>query len=328
MSRPRVLAFCTTALGDTLLCTPALKALGRAFDLDVVVHRRRIPLLLGNPAVKLIYPYRNNFLYRLGLSWRLGRTPYHRLLVLHANDDVLKLIRELKFERGANLQGWDRPRWNLEALRFPETPHIIDQRLALAAWAGAPVQGDEVMEIFLSREEWQQGREWLEQRGLGRPLAALCPGASHAFKRWPAPYFARLARDLADRGVGVLLVGSADEAGLLEEVAETEEKIVRAAGLELRLLAAVLAGADLLISNCTGPLHLAQAVGTPVLGLYGPTDPRAIGPRGRPHRVLQVPPACDPCLKKKCPRTTCLDALAPETVLETALEMLGLGGEI
>ncbi len=325
MSRPRVLAFSTTALGDTLLSTPALKALGRVFDLDLVVHRKRIPLILGNPAVKLIYPYRNNFLYRLGLAWRLGRTPYHRLLVLHANDDVLKLIGDLKFERGANLQGWERPRWNLESLSFAEHPHYIDRRLALAAWAGAHPRGDEVMEIYLSKQEWQKGRDWLAARGReqGRPLVALCPGASHTFKRWPAPHFAQLARDLAERGVGVLLVGSAGEAELLERVAAGRQEVLRATGLDLRLLAAVLAGVDLLVSNCTGPLHLAQAVGTPVLGLYGPTDPRTVGPRGRPHRVLQVPPACDPCLQKKCPRTTCLDALEPRRVLETTLEMLG-----
>jgi ADP-heptose:LPS heptosyltransferase len=330
MSRPTALAVCTTALGDLLLCTPALEALGRVYELDVLAHRRRLPLLLGNPHISLLYPYRNNFFYRLGLSMRLGRREYDALAVLHANDGILKLLPDLRYRRAANIQGWDRPELNLVALAPDESLHVVDKRLALARWAGAP-EVDGRLRVYLSREELARGRAWLADHGLGSaPTAALCPGAAQVYKTWPPEHFGALLRSLADQGVGVLLIGAKSEKALAARVMQSAGREAAVAlGLPLRLLAGVLAGVDLLISNCTGPLHLAQAVGAPVLGLYGPTDPATIGPRGSGNRVLQTPRTCDPCTTKACQDPKCMAALGPEAVLETALDMLappGAGG--
>ena len=97
--------------------------------------------------------------------------------------------------------------------------------------------------------------------------------------------------------------------------------------LDLRLLASVLAAADLLITNDTGPLHMAQAVGTPVLGIYGPTDPETIGPLDPASRFLKVPITCERCLTKDCPYPKCLEALSAEEVLAEARQMLADLGE-
>ncbi len=322
MSRERVLALCTTALGDTLLCTPALIALGRRFVLEVVVHQHQRPLLLGNPHLQRLYPYRNNPAFRLGLGLWLKRRAYHRLVVLHANRDVLGLLRRLRYEQAANLQGWEDPRLRLQHLETPRKWHVVDKRLALAAWAGAP-EGEPRLRVFLHPRELAQGQAWLREHGLDHPRVALCPGAAYPYKMWPAEYFGRLARGLREQGAAVLLLGSRRERELLRQVQQAAGLALPAAvGLPLRLAAAVLAGCDLLVSNDTGPLHLAQAVDTPVLGLFGPTDPDTIGPRGGPHRVLSVPPTCDPCTTKRCPRGECLAALEPGQVLATACAML------
>ena len=277
---------------------PALHArpggVGAKYDLEVVVRSRQMGLLTGNPAIRRLHTYRNNPLYRLRLALSLGRTRFERLLVLHSNSDVIKLIKRLRYDSALNIQGWERPELNLEAASFPELSHFIDQRLALARLAGAEPNGLERMRIFLTPGELRAGEAWLRQQGLDleRPLTGFCPGASHAYKRWPADYFARVVEDLEADGGQTLLVGSHDEADLLAGIkAASGDRSHIALGLDLRLLAAVLAKCHLLISNCTGPLHLGQAVDTPVLGLFGPTDSGLTGPRGSPT-VFCRPPTC------------------------------------
>ncbi len=325
--RKRVLAISTTAIGDTLLGVPAMISLGLEYDLDVLVHQRQRSLLVGNPYLKLLYPYRNNFFYRLGLAWHLRATRYHRVVILHANHDILKLLPRLKYQRAGNIQGWNDPKLRLEAVAPDPKLHAIDKRLRIAFWAGAvPATLD--MRIFLSPQEIEAGESWLVAKGLerDRPRVGLCPGAAQPYKRWPAERFGELAALLKKAGVGVYVLGAAGEKDLYRRLCGAAGFQPPAAlGLELRLSAALLSMSDLLVTNDTGPMHMALAVGLPVLALFGPTDHQTIGPRNPESRVLAVPPTCQPCLTKKCPHGECMQALQVERVARAAGEMLGQG---
>ncbi|MBI5523083.1 MAG: glycosyltransferase family 9 protein [Desulfarculus sp.] len=327
MSRPAILAACTTAIGDTVLCTPALMALGRAFDVDVLVHQHRLPLLLGNTFVRHLYPYRNNPFNRTWLATKLWKRSYHRLVVLHANDDLVKLLPKLRYEMAANIQGWDDPSLSLKEVMVDRGLHVVQQRLVLARWAGAQTQeGDEAMRVFLSQRELEEAETWLCERGLPRERerVGMVLGASHIFKRWPPERFGRVARALVRQGAEVIVVGGPHEA-YLAKLAQKEAGVRLRTGhnLGMRQLAAVLSRLDVLVTNDTGPLHLGQAVGTPVLGLFGPTDPVTIGPvRYDLHRVIKVPATCSPCLTKTCPDPVCLEAIQEKNVLDAVLDML------
>lgn len=329
MKKQKALAICTTAIGDTILSTPALESLGRVYDLDVVVHKHRLPLFLGNPFINLLYPYRPNLFYRLGLGLRLGGTKYHRVLVLHANSDIKKLLPWLKYELAGNIQGWEDPKHNLVALSPADELHVVNKRLELVAWAGAePV--DHGLKMYLSPAELKDAEDWLVGRGLEavRPRVILCPGAANAYKCWPADRFGKLAAMLAEAGAKVLVVGSQGEAELAARLMEQagETKPVLALGEPLRLTAGILARSDLIITNDTGPMHMAVSVGLPVLALFGPTDPDTIGPRAANSMVLKVPRICDPCTTKKCPKNgECMEALALEDVALAAGQMLAKG---
>ncbi len=327
MSRPAILAACTTAIGDTVLCTPALMALGRSFDVDVLVHQHRLPLLLGNTFLRRLYPYRNNPFNRAWLATKLWKNYYQSMVVLHANDDLIKLMPYLRYQRVANIQGWDDPTLSLKELKVDRSLHVVRQRLALAQWAGAEVlEGDDGMKIFLEPQELEEAEAWLCDRGLPRERerVGMVLGASHIFKRWPPERFGRVARALVRQGAEVIVVGGPHEAYLAKR-AQKEAGVRLRTGLNLgmRQLAAVLSRLDVLITNDTGPLHLSQAVNTPVLGLFGPTDPVTIGPvRYDMHRVIKVPATCSPCLTKTCPDPVCLEAIQEKDVLERVLEML------
>jgi heptosyltransferase-3 len=166
-----------------------------------------------------------------------------------------------------------------------------------------------------------------------RPLVVLHPGSGDNFpgRRWPTRRFGLLARRLVDEaGAVVAVTGTRDERGLAREVVEASERRVEdlAGALDLLELVALLARASLLVSNDTGPVHLASALGVPVLGLYGPNTPRLYGPLSAGSVAFYDPPPCSPCITNanyktsRCRNPVCIDAIPLEAVAAAALERL------
>jgi len=167
-------------------------------------------------------------------------------------------------------------------------------------------------------------------RGLARPLIALLPGAARGpSKRWPAPHFAALGRLLQDRlGATMLLLGTAGEAALCAELAQTIGGAARnlAGQTSLPELAAVLQVSDLVIGNDSGGIHLAAAVGTPVVGLFGITDPARTGPLGPRVKILQRSPGgARDVPRVSRPARDSLAALLPAEVLAVVMDLLAAG---
>jgi heptosyltransferase-2 len=135
-----------------------------------------------------------------------------------------------------------------------------------------------------------------------------------------------VAKGLRDRhGVRILLLGDEREAPIIREMAE---KIGDGAWdlsgrTDLEKLAALLAICHIVISNDSGPMHLASALGTPVVALFGSTNPDATAPIG-PHRIVQAQVDCAPCLRRECPEDTyrCLREITPDAVLLAAEDLL------
>jgi heptosyltransferase-2 len=142
----------------------------------------------------------------------------------------------------------------------------------------------------------------------GQPVVALFPGANGEARRWPAGRFSALAGRLAGRGIRVLVLGGPDEAGLTEVVAEAGAARGTCEDLGGRTtlgeLAHVLSGCDVLVTNDTGPMHLAAALGTPVVALEGPADVRQTRPLGTTVRLVgRFDLPCVPCVRNRCPRS-------------------------
>jgi lipopolysaccharide heptosyltransferase II len=161
--------------------------------------------------------------------------------------------------------------------------------------------------------------------GRGARWAVVHPGASAPSRRYPLERFGTVVRTLAGRhGWRFVLTGSRGEIPLLERLcAEAPEKTVSLGGeLSLAQLAALLERAPLLISNNTGPVHVAAAVGTPVVDLYALTNPQHT-PWEVPNRVLFHEVTCAPCYRSVCPEHhhLCLKGVEPERVVEAALEL-------
>lgn len=167
----------------------------------------------------------------------------------------------------------------------------------------------------------------LRRLDLGhRPWVALHGGATASSRRYPPESFARVARALVrDHGLDVVFTGSADEAPLVEQIRSLAGVPTHAlvGRLTLGALAAVLARAALLISNNTGPAHVAAAMGTPVVSLYALTNPQHT-PWGVDTRILSRAVPCAYCYRSLCPEGhhLCLRGIPPEAVVTAALDLL------
>ena len=133
-------------------------------------------------------------------------------------------------------------------------------------------------------------------------LVALAPGAAYGgAKRWPPERFGALAAALANDGVESILVGSSADARTTREVARAARAIDLAGRTDLSTLTGVLTRCRALVTNDSGAMHLAAALGVPVTAVFGPTNEHATGPIGGDHAVVTYPVWCRPCMLRECP---------------------------
>ena len=159
--------------------------------------------------------------------------------------------------------------------------------------------------------------------GKATPLAVMAAGTNWATKQWRKDGFAEVARHLLQKNLAVVLIGSESERALCEEVSKLAPGAIDLAGeTTLPELAALMRRATLCISNDSGPMHLAAALGRPVIGLFGPTDPVWAGPYRQGDGVLRVELACSPCYLRelsRCPNAhACMENLSSSRVTALA----------
>ena len=168
----------------------------------------------------------------------------------------------------------------------------------------------------------------LEAAGVDRdePLALLAPGAAFGWtKRWPAARYGGLGDLLAERGLALaVVIGPGEEAlGRAVAAAARSRLPVLGADLDPLELAALFSCARVVVSNDSGPMHLAAAVGVPVVAFFGPTDPGRTAPSGSPSKILDRYVFCSPCFLKECPfGHECMKEISPEAALQAVEELL------
>ena len=169
-----------------------------------------------------------------------------------------------------------------------------------------------------------------------RPVIAVHVSGGRPSKQWHLDRFAAVARELAQRrGASILLTGSDTDRQFVDTVrghlaGDPAISVIDVAGaLDLVELAAVLSHVDVLITGDTGPMHLASAVGTPLVALFGPSDPRRYGPTSPRQHVLRIDLPCSPCGQVRLPPERCrghvpdcLDGISVKTVVAAALNLL------
>lgn len=183
--------------------------------------------------------------------------------------------------------------------------------------------------LRVSDERKDSARLFLKEQGVDdtHPIVAIGAGSTNSLaKRWPAENFAKLS-DLFDRELHaeIVLLGSAEESSVAAEVAKTKgaRPIDLTGRTDLAEATAILSVADLFISNDMGLAHIAAAVGTPTIVIFGPTNETTTRPLGDNVKVIREPVECSPCMLRECPIDhRCMTRISPERVFESAAKML------
>ena len=194
----------------------------------------------------------------------------------------------------------------------PADRHAIDRYLRIAEAAGCDLSGG-VQFIFNTDEKVRQQVTELLAPLDGKPFALLVPGTNWLTKRWPVESFHQLAEALrGDRGMRIVTTGAPSERDLCDAVGADLNLVGKTT---LRQLPDLMARARLAVVNDSGPMHIAAAVGTPMVALFGPTSPLRTGPYRRELAVLRADVPCAPCYSRSCTHMSCLKRISSMDVM-------------
>lgn len=279
----RLAIICPSWVGDTVMATPVLRAARQARPAARIIAVCRPGLdrlLAGLPWMDEVIAFE---------SKRLGGTVQVLRALRHARVTAAILLpNSFRWALIARLAGIRVRVGYRRSARGPLLSHALTapkQRAPVAALgyyarlAGFALGVEAIdmrMELIATDEQHAEARAILD--GVPRPFAVLCPGGNKPAKRWPAARYARVAEALARRyGLSAVATGSPGERSIVAAVkaaAGTRVVDLTDRGMSLGTLKGVIAEARIVITNDTGPRHVAAALGTPVVSLFGPTDPR------------------------------------------------------
>ena len=329
----RIIVRAPNWVGDAVLCTPALTALryrNPASVISVLAVRRVSEVFLHNPCVDEIVTLPG----RKGLSYWLKALELRRkkygLGILFPNSFSSALFFRLSgVPRVSGYRRDGRGFLLTDAIEVTEEllgSHQVDYYLNLI---GNDI-GQRELVWAVSEEEKGKAKAFLRENGVSGDDVLVGIGAGATFgpaKRWPPEYFAGLADELIRKySVRILLFGVSEEKGIASQICDSmRERPLNLVGrTNLRQLGALLSMCRLLVSNDSGVMHVGAAVKTPLVAVFGSTDPGRTGPRGSRCRVIYKGLDCSPCFARRCPRGdyNCLQGVKMGDVLLAAEEAL------
>ena len=329
----RILLIKLRYLGDVVLCTPVLPLLRKQYPdakITFLVNRWTAAVLQGNPYVDEVWVLpRKSWWKQLRLIQQVRRGKFDTVIDLTDGDRsaFLSWVTGAAVRLGFNRERRWRGRFYTQVLPSAYgTMHMVEyHQQALAGLGITESVGNP--EIYVHSKVQQQAEEKLSENfATGQPLVLLHPTARYTFKTWPLERFAALADWLSDQGVSVALIGSQREIQIGQQIVNLSrcKPISLMGNTQLSQLTALMKRSHLLIGNDGGPMHIAAAVGCPVLALFGPSDPAVWGPRGLNVKVIYKGGNCEDCFYQGCSRgeESCMRQISVKEVCQAAKSML------
>jgi heptosyltransferase-1 len=339
-----------SAIGDVIHTLPALNAIRNTYPearITWLVEEAAQDLVKGHPALdRVLVSKRKRWLKELksplflsamkevyGFLRELRDTHYDMILDFQAllKSGILIALargkRKIGFGKGLEHMEYSYLFLNKRVPAVSMEHHALIRGLMLLNALGIPTPEVEYR-LPVTEHDRQKMDDLLQRYGLGNPrrLVVINPIAKWESKLWSNWKFAQLAdRIITQYDAGVVFTGSPEDRRTIYQIkADMVATAVNIAGeTTLKMLAALYAKADIVVSTDTGPMHLAVAVGTPVVALFGPTAPWRTGPFGEGHRIVRTAPTCSPCFKRRCDRNRCccMRDITVEMVLDAVRQL-------
>ncbi len=335
----RILLIKPSSLGDVIHALPVLDALRQGLPearIDWLISTSLAPLLAGHPHINELVPFDRR---RYGKMWRSPRA-------LAGFVEFLRRLREARYDLVIDLQGLFRTgffawvtgapvRVGLDPAREGASWFYTHQALSPGSDAHAVDRYCAVLDLldltrepshcglYLTEEDRSDAAAMLGQSGEDeRRLVVVVPGARWETKIWPGQRFVEVIDELQQSGAArCMLLGGPDEQQLCRTIADscTSSPLDLSGRTSLRQMSALLELADVVLCHDSGPMHVAVALGRPVVCIMGPTNPLRTGPYRRPESVVRLDLDCAPCYLKRlsqCPHGhRCMEELDAARVL-------------
>ena len=310
-----ILIFSFSHIGDAVLSTCVIPPLQRHFPdarISVLVGPKSCNILWGDVRISELIIYDNRGAHA-GLS---GKRRLIRELKTRKFDLIVDL-RDSFWSRFIDGTRWGMPSSRRYTASYRES-HAVDRYLGILSAHGVESEGA-APEIRLLKSEERSAAAFLSRNGVleRNMIIGIHPGGGWSYKLWPVERFAALGEFLSQRyGAKILVFSGPDEAPLQEQMAylmKSTPILVKDVGL--RELSALIQRCNIYIGNDTGPMHIAAAVGTRVIAIFGPTSAVRSGPYGSQHIVIAESIECSPCHPGRRPGGCNLDTcMAMEAV--------------
>ena len=320
-------------LGDVVLSTPILPLLHKQFPeakLTFLVNPGTAAVLQDNPYLDEVWVLpRQSWWQELRFIHRVRDAKFDMVIDLTDGDRsaFLSWVTGAPVRLGYNRDRRWRGKFYSQVLPSAYgSMHMVDYHQQAIAGLGINESIGEPEVYIHSDVRHQDEEEFGDISAKGQTLVLLHPSARYVFKAWPLERFAAVADWLSGQGIRVALIGSQRENLIGQQIMNlTKHKPVNLMGkTRLSQLTALMKRSHLLIGNDGGPIHIAAAVGCPVLGLFGPTDPAVWGPRGSKVKVIYKGLDCRECFYPGCSRgeESCMRQISVEEVSQAAQSML------
>ncbi|MBU2102099.1 MAG: glycosyltransferase family 9 protein [Candidatus Omnitrophota bacterium] len=339
-TRPKkILIVRTDRLGDVILSTPVIKNVRLAYPEASITFMCRPytkDVLVGNPYLDKVIVYdkegaHHGLMGSIRFTLQLKRENFDWALILHPTTRA----HVITFFAGIRLRiGWDRKNSWLLTRRIPHTKHEglrheSDYTLDIIRALGIAIVDTELY-FPVSPDDEHQVETLLEEIGIrrGQEFIVIHPSASCPSKRWPSEHFVQLARTLRNETrLAIIVVASGPHDQSAEALVTQKLALDLRGRLNVAQLGALLKRATIFISNDSGPVHVAAALHTPVISMFGRSDPGLSPRRWRPigesafyfHKDVH----CNVCAAHGCTKSfACLAAISPEEVARKAMEII------
>ncbi|HNX90300.1 MAG TPA: lipopolysaccharide heptosyltransferase II [Candidatus Omnitrophota bacterium] len=339
ISEPKkILIFELNWMGDILFSEPLIRAIKETYPesyITCAMVPRYVDLLANNPWVDEIIELSDNrsflsFFEKIGFLNVIRKKHFDTCIFLKPSRTkvIMAMLSGIKDRIGFISS---KRTFFTRVVMADDSCHRVEQILSLAGAMDAPFPRSHHYEYFVTDEDMKKMEVTLASSGYkGGDIIVLNPGGNWGAKRWPQKYFAELAEMLIKKypGAEIVISGAKKDIGLAGAILKDTgcARCMSLAGkTHIKELAALFKKAKLVISSDSGPMHLASAVGSPTLAIFGPTSAKLTGPYGKgKNKVLQRYVECAvPCYKEKCDKDyVCIKQISAREVFNAACEMM------
>lgn len=333
----RILIVNVNWLGDVLFTTPFIRTIRKRFPqayIACMVVPRCGEVLEGNPYVDELVIFdeegkHSSLLAKMQFVANLKKKRFDTVYLLHRSLTRTLMAALAKIPNRVGYITKKRKLFLTHRIEPPKEPlHRVEYFLGIARAQG--LEPEELKyDFYIPQEAFNYIGNFLKENEIeeDEDFVVLNPGANWLLKRWPVENYARVAEEILKKfRYKVIISGAERDLELAREISRlmSSPPIIACGKTNLKQLGALLKKASLVVTNDTGPLHIALAVGTKVLTLFGPTSSRISGPYGPGRYItIQKDVGCQiPCYHLKCQDNRCMKAITPEEVLKEVERLL------